>query len=150
MAQGMAGKSAYELAVEKGYRGTLEAWLASLNGSNGNDGKSAYELAVENGYRGTEEEWLESLKGDNGNKGDNGITPKLEIREDGYWYISYDGGQIWTKLDRATGDPGQNGDSMFSDVDNSDPDYLVLTLSENGEQMCIRDRSIPGCSSCSR
>ena len=135
MAQGMAGKSAYELAVEKGYRGTLEAWLASLNGINGNDGKSAYELAVENGYRGTEEEWLESLKGDNGNKGDNGITPKLEIREDGYWYISYDGGQMWTKLDRATGDPGQNGDSMFSDVDNSDPDYLVLTLSENGEQI---------------
>ena len=132
MAQGMAGKSAYELAVEKGYRGTLEAWLASLNGSNGNDGKSAYELAVENGYRGTEEEWLESLKGDNGNKGDNGITPKLEIREDGYWYISYDGGQMWTKLDRATGDPGQNGDSMFSDVDNSDPDYLVLTLAETG------------------
>ena len=77
MAQGMAGKSAYELAVEKGYRGTLEAWLASLNGSNGNDGKSAYELAVENGYRGTEEEWLESLKGDNGNKGDNGITPNF-------------------------------------------------------------------------
>ena len=109
--------------------------IASLNGSNGNDGKSAYELAVENGYRGTEEEWLESLKGDNGNKGDNGITPKLEIREDGYWYISYDGGQMWTKLDRATGDPGQNGDSMFSDVDNSDPDYLVLTLSENGEQI---------------
>lgn len=107
MAQGMAGKSAYELAVEKGYRGTLEAWLASLNGSNGNDGKSAYELAVENGYRGTEEEWLESLKGDNGNKGDNGITPKLEIREDGYWYISYDGGQMWTKLDRATAIPAK-------------------------------------------
>lgn len=42
---------------------------------------------------------------------------------------------MWTKLDRATGDPGQNGDSMFSDVDNSDPDYLVLTLSENGEQI---------------
>ena len=59
------------------YRGTLEAWLASLNGSNGNDGKSAYELAVENGYRGTEEEWLESLKGDNGNKGDNG-TPVID------------------------------------------------------------------------
>ena len=132
LAQGMAGKSAYELAVEKGYRGTLDEWLASLNGSNGDDGKSAYELAVENGYQGTEEEWLESLKGDNGNKGDNGITPKLEIREDGYWYISYDGGQMWTKLDRATGDPGQNGDSMFSDVDNSDPDYLVLTLAETG------------------
>ena len=35
LAQGMAGKSAYELAVEKGYRGTLDEWLASLNGSNG-------------------------------------------------------------------------------------------------------------------
>lgn len=63
LAQGMAGKSAYELAVEKGYRGTLDEWLASLNGSNGDDGKSAYELAVENGYQGTEEEWLASLKG---------------------------------------------------------------------------------------
>lgn len=114
-------------------------WLTDDRGdrvmAQGMAGKSAYELAVEKGYRGTEEEWLESLKGDNGNKGDNGITPKLEIREDGYWYISYDGGQMWTKLDRATGDPGQNGDSMFSDVDNSDPDYLVLTLSENGEQI---------------
>ena len=132
LAQGMAGKSAYELAVEKGYRGTLDEWLASLNGSNGDDGKSAYELAVENGYQGTEEEWLASLKGSAGDQGDDGVTPKLEVRDDGYWYISYDGGQMWTKLDRATGDPGQNGDSMFSDVDNSDPDYLVLTLAETG------------------
>ena len=79
-------------------------WLTDDRGdrvmAQGMAGKSAYELAVEKGYRGTEEEWLESLKGDNGNKGDNGITPKLEIREDGYWYISYDGGQMWTKLDR--------------------------------------------------
>ena len=64
----MAGKSAYELAVEKGYRGTLDEWLASLNGSNGDDGKSAYELAVENGYQGTEEEWLASLKGSAGDQ----------------------------------------------------------------------------------
>ena len=72
---GVDGKSAYELAVENGYQGTLEQWLASLvgeagapgkdgaNGSNGEDGKdgadgkngkSAYELAVANGYKGTE------------------------------------------------------------------------------------------------
>lgn len=132
LAQGMAGKSAYELAVEKGYRGTLDEWLASLNGSNGDDGKSAYELAVENGYRGTEEEWLASLKGNTGDQGDDGVTPKLEVRDDGYWYISYDNGQTWNKLGPATGDPGEDGDSMFSDIDVSDPDYLVLTLAETG------------------
>lgn len=132
LAQGMAGKSAYELAVEKGYRGTLDEWLASLNGSNGDDGKSAYELAVENGYQGTEEEWLASLKGSAGDQGDDGVTPKLEVRDDGYWYISYDNGQTWTKLGPATGDPGEDGDSMFSDIDVSDPDYLVLTLAETG------------------
>lgn len=132
LAQGMAGKSAYELAVEKGYRGTLDEWLASLNGSNGDDGKSAYELAVENGYQGTEEEWLASLKGSVGDQGDDGVTPKLEVRDDGYWYISYDNGQTWNKLGPATGDPGEDGDSMFSDIDVSDPDYLVLTLAETG------------------
>lgn len=132
LAQGMAGKSAYELAVEKGYRGTLDEWLASLNGSNGDDGKSAYELAVENGYQGTEEEWLASLKGRAGDQGDDGVTPKLEVRDDGYWYISYDNGQTWNKLGPATGDPGEDGDSMFSDIDVSDPDYLVLTLAETG------------------
>ena len=132
LAQGMAGKSAYELAVEKGYRGTLDEWLASLNGSNGDDGKSAYELAVENGYQWTEEEWLASLKGSAGDQGDDGVTPKLEVRDDGYWYISYDNGQTWNKLGPATGDPGEDGDSMFSDIDVSDPDYLVLTLAETG------------------
>lgn len=132
LAQGMAGKSAYELAVEKGYRGTLDEWLASLNGSNGDDGKSAYELAVENGYQGTEEEWLASLKGSAGDQGDDGVTPKLEVRDDGYWYISYDNGQTWNKLGPATGDPGEDGDSMFSDIDVSDPDYFVLTLAETG------------------
>lgn len=132
LAQGMAGKSAYELAVEKGYRGTLDEWLASLNGSNGDDGKSAYELAVENGYQGTEEEWLASLKGSAGDQGDDGVTPKLEVRDDGYWYISYDNGQTWNKLGPATGDPGEDGDSMFSDIDVSDPDYLVLTLAKTG------------------
>ena len=64
--KGSNGKSAYELAVEKGYDGTLEEWLLSLNGTNGSNGKSAYELAVEKGYKGTLDQWLESLKGSNG------------------------------------------------------------------------------------
>jgi hypothetical protein len=60
---GPAGKSAYELAVQNGFAGTLAEWLASLEGG---DGKSAYELAVLDGFTGTQAEWLASLKGGDG------------------------------------------------------------------------------------
>lgn len=60
------GKSAYEIAVEKGFSGTEEEWLESFNG------KSAYEIAVEIGFLGTKEEWLLNLKGEKGDKGDPG------------------------------------------------------------------------------
>ena len=82
---GTNGLSAYELAVQEGFIGSLAEWLESLkgndgkdgaNGVNGQDGKdgidgkdglSAYEIAVQNGFIGTESEWLESLKGKDGN-----------------------------------------------------------------------------------
>lgn len=78
------GKSAYELALEHGFKGTEEEWLESLHGNDGadgkdgapgkdgvdgrdgldgqvgkdgNDGKSAYQYAVDGGYTGTEEEF---------------------------------------------------------------------------------------------
>ncbi len=35
----MQGKSAYDLAVENGFQGTVKDWLASLQGKNGEDGK---------------------------------------------------------------------------------------------------------------
>ena len=83
-ADGADGKSAYDLAVENGYTGTVAEWLASLvgevgaagqNGKDGVDGangKSAYELAVEKGYTGTIDQWLESLVGKTGASGSNG------------------------------------------------------------------------------
>ncbi|WEY79913.1 hypothetical protein P5667_12340 [Bacillus velezensis] len=82
----VTGKSAYDIAVDNGFSGTLEEWLASLKGEKGNtgakgdkgdtgatgakgatgaagkDGKSAYELAVQQGFTGTLDEWLASLK----------------------------------------------------------------------------------------
>lgn len=39
---GNDGKSAYEVAVENGYKGTEAEWLISLVGENGKDGKSAF------------------------------------------------------------------------------------------------------------
>ncbi len=77
---GENGLSAYELAIQNGFTGTLAEWLESLkgadgkdgingiNGKNGIDGKdglSAYEIAFKNGFVGTESEWLNSLKGEN-------------------------------------------------------------------------------------
>lgn len=79
---GTNGKSAYQIALDNGFVGTEQEWLASLQGSdgdNGTDGKSAYQIAVENGYSGTEVQWLASLKGDKGDKGDDGdpYTPVI-------------------------------------------------------------------------
>ena len=98
---GKDGLSAYELAVENGFTGTLAEWLVSLKGKygengvdgkdgvNGSDGKSAYIIAVEHGFVGTATEWLESLRGadgkdglpgkdgKNGVDGKDGITPDM-------------------------------------------------------------------------
>lgn len=54
------GLSAYQLARQQGYGGTLTAWLASLAGANG---ASAYDLARAAGYGGTQTQWLATLKG---------------------------------------------------------------------------------------
>ena len=83
-------------------------------------------------------------KGDKGDKGDtgdvgnsgaagnDGITPNLKI-ENEYWYVSYDNGESWIELGKATGEDGvdgNNGDSFFNGVDTSDPDYVVFILSD--------------------
>ena len=136
---GSEGKSAYELAVEKGYEGTLDEWLESLKGSNGSDGqdgsngKSAYELAVEKGYRGTLEAWLESLNGtdgkdgSDGENGKDGITPILGVDSEGYWTIDMGNGVQRLKdangedvkaigQDGTDGKDGVDGSSFFNNV----------------------------------
>lgn len=69
---GDPGKSAYDIAVECGFTGTKEEWLESIKGPKGDDGRSAYQIAVDHGFTGTEAEWLESLKGKDGAPGENG------------------------------------------------------------------------------
>lgn len=88
---GKDGKSAYELALESGFEGTLEDWLASLKGETGErgeDGYNAYDLAVLAGFVGDMEDWLQSLKGQDGQDGQNGSdgfspSAKVEAVEDG-------------------------------------------------------------------
>lgn len=59
--------SAYDSAVDNGYKGSMGEWLEILVGSSKDEekyskGKTVYELAVLNGFKGTLEDWLESLK----------------------------------------------------------------------------------------
>lgn len=53
-----------------------------------------------------------------GTNGTNGVTPKFKI-EDGNWLVSYDNGDTWEMVGRATGNDGiagENGDSLFKRV----------------------------------
>ena len=81
-----------------------------------------------------------------GTPGKDGVTPKLDI-VDGYWYVSYDNGETWTPLGKATGEdgapgqdgkpgadgkPGEKGDSMFQDVDYTET-TVTFTLADGTE-----------------
>lgn len=79
--------------------------------------------------------------GKDGQDGEDGITPKLKIEND-YWYVSYDNGQTWTKLGKATGEDGANGsngangqdgkdgDSFFQNVNTANEEYVIFTLAD--------------------
>ena len=81
--------------------------------------------------------------GIDGSNGNDGITPKFKIEED-YWYISYDNGESWEKLGKATGNNGldgingEDGDSIFQKVTQDDKyvyfyltDGTMITLSKH-------------------
>ncbi len=117
---GKDGLSAYEIAVENGFVGTVSDWLESLkgadglpgkdgiagingvdgqNGSDGEKGLSAYQLAVQNGYTGTVDEWLLSL---NGRNGIDGKTVELRVYNNELQYRWLDSADhdvsMWTHL----------------------------------------------------
>lgn len=85
---GTPGKSAYQVAVDNGFVGTVTQWLTSLvgpagtNGTNGADGASAYQVAVAGGFVGTQAQWLTSLvgpQGIQGIKGDPGDLNRVAV-----------------------------------------------------------------------
>ena len=112
------------------YYWTLDGeWLLDENGNkikaegvDGQDGQNG-----QNGQNGQD--------GTNGSDGQDGVTPQLKI-EEGYWYVSYDGGQTWTKLDKAVGEDGvdgadgmdgADGDAFFQSVTQDDRNvYFIL------------------------
>ena len=61
--EALRGHSAFQLAVNEGFEGSLEDWFATFKGDKGDTGDSAYEEALNNGFVGSKAEWLESLNG---------------------------------------------------------------------------------------
>lgn len=87
----LEGDSAYEIAIKNGFSGNELDWLLSLKGKDGKEGKSAYDLALENGFLGTEKEWLASMRG---KQGDSAYDIAVEYGFEGTpreWIDSLDG-----------------------------------------------------------
>lgn len=64
-------------------------------------------------------------------------TPRLDI-DDGYWYISCDGKETWHRLRPVAESPEEAEkakESAYCDIDVSEPDRLVLTLTRDGERV---------------
>ena len=141
---GTNGKSAYQIALDNGFVGTEEEYLASLigtdgkdgkdgvdgktpikgvdyfdgkDGTNGTNGKSAYQLWLDAGNTGTEAEYLASLQGKDG------YTPvKGKDYFDGYTPIK---GVDY--FDGVNGKDGTNGVSTYF--------YVRYSANENGSSM---------------
>ena len=115
-----------------------------VDGKNGADGKDG--LDGKDGADGKDgEKGKDGADGKNGTDGKNGkdgVTPKLKI-ENGYWFVSYDNGENWIELGKATGEDGEDGndgDSMFKDI-TYDNEYVYITLID-GTQLVIPINSI--------
>jgi hypothetical protein len=123
-APGPPGDSAYTVAVQSGFEGSEEAWLASLVGPSG---PSAYAIAVAQGFSGSEATWLVSLEGesayqtavDNGYNGDEVAWLASLIGPPGasayqIWLQNGHSGTEAQFLNSLIGAKGPSGDSAYA------------------------------------
>ena len=97
----------------------------------------------------------DGANGENGIDGEDAIAPEVRINDTTKeWEISTDGGKTWTSTgvvaegkDGANGTNGENGaagNSLFTKVDTSNPDYVIITLANGTEFRLARyDESSP-------
>lgn len=135
--RGEDGLSAYELAKQKGFNGSLTDWLKSLkgekgqSGSDGTDGKqgerglSAYEIAIKHGFKGTENQWLKSLQGKDGKT----ISGGFGVAGASAYQIAVRNGFKGTEKEwlKSLKGSGNGGTSDYNDLDNK-PDLSVYAL----------------------
>ena len=100
-ATGANGKSAYDIAKENGFEGTVEEWLESLRGPKGEDGASGATPKIEIGpdgkwYINDENTWV-NARPENGAPGDQGVSVKgvYKTSED-YYVVEFSDGTFAT------------------------------------------------------
>ena len=137
---GESGKSAYEIAVEKGYTGTEEMWLASLVGASGKDGRGISDISLTSTVGnvdtytitytdGTTFSFLirngkDGKKGEKGDKGDTGASGEKGDKGD-----TEATGEKGDKGD--DGAPGVNGRDGKDSVSNYGIESVTLDKSDN-------------------
>ena len=121
----ITGPSAYDSAVTNGFQGTVQDFLDSLKGEDGDDGLpgvngshglSAYEIAQEAGFTGTKAEWLASLVGTPGQDGTDGAQGAPGINGRSAYELAVESGfegslEDW--LASLVGPKGQDGKSAY-------------------------------------
>lgn len=103
------GKSAYEIAVEKGFIGTEEEWLASLHGKDGADGY-------------TPVKGVDYFDGADGKDGSDGYTPQKGID----YFTESEVTEIVNKAAEAAGGSTGGGDNVFYVRFDMDTDFNVV------------------------
>ena len=93
-----------------------------------NHGKDAHSPIISVKVDNTDGNWYwtiddEFVRDENGNKLPVYITPLFKI-EEGYWFVSYNNGQTYEKLDKAV---GNDGDAFFKSVV-EDGSYIYVEL----------------------
>ena len=109
--------------------------ITIFNGKNGEDGHTpiiGIKKDGDNWYWTLDGEWI--LDGDGKKVRADAGAPRLKIEED-YWWVSYDNGSTWSKLDKAVGESGSGGDSMIQDI-RQDDSYVYIILAD-GEELKI-------------
>lgn len=91
----------------------LQFSFALVKGQDGYSGKDGVD--GKNGVDGAD--------GKDGTDGKDGITPKFKI-ENKYWYVSYDNGNTWEQVGKATGEDGKDGD--IPEVDLYKNQYIFI------------------------
>ena len=109
---GAEGKSAYEVAVKNGFKGSEKEWLESLRGPEGPKGKtgaSAYMAwkTIPGNEEGTVEDFMESLRGEAGPAGEQGPMGPQGPKGEAFKYEDFTPEQ----LEALRGPQGPAGDS---------------------------------------
>lgn len=122
-------KNAYQIAVENGFLGTVEDWLASLKGEKGADGQDGI-----NGKDGIDGK--NGVDGQNGKDGTNGTDGRgitsSEINANGELVLTYSDGSAVNvgAVVGAKGEKGEKGDTGATGADGSD---YVLTDTDKSD-----------------